>query len=254
MSLIQSYAERLDAAAMSAKAVQQITQDHPIDVAQAYEIQEANIDLRIKRGDPLVGIKMGFTSRAKMAQMGVNDLIWGRLTRSMIVDDGGETLRSRYIHPRAEPEVAFLLKKPLSGIITPLQALDAVGGVACAIELIDSRYENFKFSLADVVADNASSSGFVVGTWHEPTKDLSNLGMIMSVNGRPVGFGSSAAILGDPVRSLVSAARVAGEAGLTLEPGMIVLAGAATAAVAIESGQHIRLESEVLGVCEFKIN
>ena len=253
MSFIQSFSERLANAAKTATAIAQVTQERPFSVAEAYEIQAANIALRVQRGDPIVGIKMGFTSRAKMVQMGVSDLIWGRLTRSMIVEDGGYTALSRYIHPRVEPEVAFLLRKPLSGIVTPLQAMDAVGGVACALELIDSRYENFKFSLPDVIADNASSSGFLVGSWRAPGIDLSNLGMILSIDGRPAGFGSSAAILGDPIRSLVSAARVAGEAGLTLEPGMIVMAGAATAAFALEAGQHIRLEAEALGVCEFRI-
>ncbi|OUJ11069.1 2-keto-4-pentenoate hydratase [Acetobacter sp. DsW_063] len=253
MSFIQKFAERVDTAAISATSIPQITQEQDFGVDEAYAIQAASIDRRVQRGDPIVGIKMGFTSRAKMVQMGVSDLIWGRLTRSMIVEDGGFTEMSRYIHPRAEPEIAFLLRKPLSGVVTPLQALDAVGGVACAIELIDSRYENFKFSLADVVADNASSSGFVVGTWREPGTDLSNIGMVMNVDGRPVGYGSSAAILGDPVRALVSAARVAGEAGLSLEPGMVVMAGAATAAIALEAGQHVRLEASGLGFCEFRI-
>jgi 2-oxo-3-hexenedioate decarboxylase len=253
MSVIDSLAERLDTAALNAAPVPQITLDHDLTIGQAYEIQAASIARRIRRGDPLVGFKMGFTSRAKMVQMGVDDLIWGRLTRSMIIEEGGSVPFSRFVHPRAEPEIAFLLHKDLSGTVTPAQALDAVGAVASAIEIIDSRYENFKFSLVDVVADNASSSGFVIGSWRSPHLDLSNLGMSFSIDGTPKAFGSSAAILGDPVRSLVSAARLAGEAGLALEAGMIVLAGASTAAFAMEAGRHVRLETEKLGIAEFHV-
>ena len=116
---------------------------------------------------------MGFTSRAKMVQMGVHDMIWGRLTDAMIVEDGGTTSFKTYVHPRIEPEIAFLLKQELVGTITPMQALSAVEAVAPAVELIDSRYQAFKFSLTDVVADNSSSSGFVVGPWHRPDLDCS---------------------------------------------------------------------------------
>jgi len=253
MSMIDLLAEKLDTAASNAQSVPQITLDHDLTIQHAYQIQAASIARRVERGDPIAGIKMGFTSRAKMVQMGVADLIWGRLTRSMTVEDGGAVALTRFVHPRVEPEIAFLLRKPLTGIITPIQALDAVEAVTCALEIIDSRYENFKFSLIDVVADNASSSGFVVGGWHNPHLDLSNLGMSLSINGVPKAFGSSAAILGDPVRSLVSAARLAAESGFVLEPGMIVFAGASTAAFALEAGQHIRLETEKLGVTGFRV-
>ena len=130
----------------------------------------------------------------------------------MIVEDGGTTSFKTYVHPRIEPEIAFLLKRELAGTVTPLQALSAVEAVAPAVELIDSRYQAFKFSLTDVVADNSSSSGFVVGPWHSPDVDFSNLGIVVSFNGAPVLVGSTAAILGHPLRSLVAAARFAAEA------------------------------------------
>lgn len=101
--------------------------------------------------------------------------------------------------------------------------------------------------MTDVVADNSSSSGFVVGAWNAPDIDTSNLGMVMSVNGRAVQIGSSAAILGHPARSLAAAARFAAEAGEPLQPGWIVLAGGATAAEAVKPGQWIELEVEMLG-------
>ncbi len=191
-----------------------------ITLADAYAIQKESVGRRYARGERQVGIKMGFTSREKMVQMGVHDMIWGRLTDRMIVEDGGTTSFKTYVHPRIEPEIAFLLKRELVGTITPLQALSAVEAVAPAVELIDSRYQAFKFSLTDVVADNSSSSGFVVGPWHAPDIDFSNLGIVVSFNGSPVLVGSTAAILGHPLRSLVAAARFAAEADEPLQAGM----------------------------------
>ena len=244
-------AERLDSAAYNATATPQL--EDPITLEDAYAVQHASIARRLARGETRVGIKMGFTSRAKMVQMGVSDLIWGRLTSGMLVEDGGNVSIADYVHPRVEPEIAFLISKPLSGRVTIPQALAAIEAVAPALEIIDSRYENFRFSLTDVVADNSSSSGFVVGPWQRPDTDLSNLGLVMSFDGRPQAFGSSAAILGHPLRSLVSAARVVAEAGEILSPGDIVLAGGATAASALIAGSYVSLEMEALGRCGFHV-
>src|SRR5690606_32066293 len=183
---------RLDGAAFNATATPQLEQ--PITLADAYAVQRASIERRLARGETRIGIKMGFTSRAKMLQMGVSDMIWGRLTSGMLVEDGGSIALADYVHPRVEPEVAFLIGKPLSGNVTLPQALAAVEAVAPALEIIDSRYENFRFSLTDVVADNSSSSGFVVGPWRSPATDLDNLGLVMAFDGRPQAFGSTAAI------------------------------------------------------------
>ena len=197
----------------------------------AYDIQAASIQRRLDRGEKRNGMKMGFTSRAKMVQMGLNDMIWGRLTDQMMVEDGDTISIKNYVHPRVEPEIAFLLKRPLSYPCTSAEeALSAVDGVATAMEIIDSRYRNFKFSLEDVVADNASSSSFVVGPWCPPDSSLDNLGMVLEFNGRPVQIGSSAAILGHPVRSLVAAARLTAQSNERLEAGWIIMAGGATAA------------------------
>ncbi len=246
-------AERLDEAARRARATPQISREVAFGLDDAYAIQRASIARRIGRGERRLGMKMGFTSRAKMVQMGLSEMIWGRLTDAMLFEDGGAVDFARFVHPRAEPEVAFLMRKPLFGQVTPLSALDAVEAVAPAVEIIDSRYEEFKFSLPDVIADNASSSGFVVGLWNGRETAIDNLGMILSVNGRPREFGSSAAILGHPLRSLVAAARLVAEAGEVLEAGSIVLAGAATAAVALAPGQHVGLEVQTLGRVQFSV-
>lgn len=251
---LQAIAKALDERFIAREAGGQF--DPPFDLDTAYAIQKGLIERRIERGERVVGLKMGFTSRAKMLQMGVDDLIWGRLTDGMLVEEGGEADPDTFIHARAEPEIAFLLRKPLDGVVTAVQALDAVAAIAPAIEIIDSRYANFKFTHAEVVADNCSSSGFVVGPWSDPATDIANLGMILSVDGRPKHFASSAALLGHPIRSLVSAARLVaryGAIGGELAAGSIVLAGAGTPAVVVAPGAYVSLEVERLGVCAFKM-
>jgi 2-oxo-3-hexenedioate decarboxylase len=247
MTDLAKLAERLDNAQRDAKATPQLSLEQDLSIGDAYKIQEMLIHRRIARNEKRIGMKMGFTSRAKMVQMGLSDMIWGRLTDRMMLEDGGNLTFSSYVHPRVEPEVAFLLKKPISGPITPAQAMAAVEAVAPAIEVIDSRYENFKFSLADVIADNSSSSGIVLGAWRRPDTDLSNLGMVLELNGRVVQVGSTAALLGHPARSLAAASRLVAEAGETLESGWIIMAGGATAAEALGQGVCARLTIQELG-------
>jgi len=250
-SAIAVIAARLDDAALNAQATHQLSE--PVTLAEAYAIQSALLKRRYDRGEKRVGIKMGFTSRAKMVQMGVDEMIWGRLTDRMLVEDGGSIDFKAFVHPRVEPEIAFLLAEPLAETVTPMAALSAVAGVAAALEIIDSRYHQFKFSLSDVVADNSSSSAFVVGPWADPRRDLSNLGMIMEFNGLERQIGSSAAIMGNPIRSLVAAARQAYAAGEPLQAGDIIMAGGATAAEALTPGQHVRLRVQDLGSVEFNV-
>lgn len=247
MTAIDDLARLLDSAALNAVPIDpSVADDAAPDVEHAYQVQRALVSLRVDRGHGPIGVKMGFTSRAKMRQMGVDDLIWGQLTADMLIDDGGELPLDRFIHPRIEPEIAFLLGRELGGQVSPAQALAAVEAVAPALEIIDSRYSGFTFSLPGVVADNASSAGVVIGPWYSSDLDLSNLGMLLSVDGRTVHGGTSAAILGHPGRSLVAAARLAG----AIEPlpaGSVVLAGAATPAEPLVAGTTVKAEVATLG-------
>ncbi|MGO9420906.1 2-keto-4-pentenoate hydratase [Roseiarcus sp.] len=253
MTDIAKFAEVVDEAARTAAAIPQFTETGPLSVADAYAVQAASIDRRLKRGEKLVGVKMGLTSRAKMRQVNVDEVVWGRLTDAMRLEEGAALSRRRYVHPRIEPELAFLLKAPLTGEVTAAEAMAAVAGIAPAMEIIDSRYQNFKFALPDVIADNSSSSGFVVGDWSRPDQDFSNLGLVMEVDGRPVEIGSTAAILGNPSRSLVAAARLAGAALGRLEAGWIILAGGATAAHPLKVGERVRLIMQNLGSVSIRV-
>lgn len=251
MTDLDEIATMLDDCARSPKFASQL--DGSLSLLDAYAIQRLVIQKRLDRGETRIGMKMGFTSRAKMEQMGVDDMIWSPLTDAMLHEEGGKIDSRKFLQPRAEPEVAYLLKKPLVGKVSALEAQAAIEAVAPAIEILDSRFKDFKFSLPAVVADNTSSAGLVIGAWHSPLTDVSNLGIVLSVNGRPAAFGSTAAILGNPVRSLIAAARMAGEAGEALPSGSIILAGAATAAIHIGSSQYIDVEIQKLGRAAFHL-
>ena len=253
MNRFEEIAVLLDDAAAHAKPVAQFDPRGELPLPHAYAVQKASIARRLARGERRTGVKMGFTSRAKMVQMGLQDVIWGRLTDAMQVEEGGNVSFAKYVHPRAEPELAFVLKKPLTGKETGAQALAAVEAIAPALEIIDSRYTDFKFSLPEVIADNASSSGFVVGNWHDPRTEFGNLGLVMSIDGRAVQVGSTAAILGHPLRSLVAAARLAADAGEPLQPGWVVMAGGATQAEWIRPGQYVQVEMEGMGLAGFRV-
>ncbi|MEV7008305.1 fumarylacetoacetate hydrolase family protein [Streptosporangium sp. NPDC051022] len=248
MTDIHKLAAVLDQAARTARAVAQPEQDY--DVATAYRVQEELLRLRLERGDRLAGVKLGFTSEGKRRQMGVHDVIFGRVPESSAVLDGSYADISGYIHPRIEPEVVYLIGRRIATVADAF-APGAVVAAAAGIEIIDSRYENFRFSLPDVIADNTSAAGYALGPWQPYDPGLWNLGVVMELDGRPVQTGSTGAILGDPRRAVAEAARLAVQAGLVLEPGWILFAGAATPAVALPSGAHVRVEVQHLGSVSF---
>ena len=242
-------AERLDDAARRATAIPQLAAEAAIDVGEAYDVQALNVARRLSRGERLVGVKMGFTSRAKMIQMGLSDLIWGRLTSGMRLEDGGEAEFARYVHPRIEPEIAFLLKAPLSGDVSPAEAAAAVEAVAPAMELIDSRYRDFKFTLPDVVADNASSGAFVTGPVALPADglDLAMEAVMVEVDGAIVDSATGAAVQGHPAEALALAVNDLGRRGKKLEAGWIVLTGGMTDAVFAPPGSSVACHFTSLG-------
>jgi len=223
-----SHVEDLDAALLGAKAIPQL---HLGDVDEAYVVQAQLVRRRLDRGEKLVGVKMGLTSKAKMAQVGVDQVIWGRLTDAMRVPEGGTVPLEGFIHPRIEPEVAFLVRD------------GAIAAVAPALEIIDSRYADFKFTLPDVIADNTSAAAFAIGPWSPVPSNVDNLGVLLEVDGAVAQVGSTAAILGDPRRAFEQGAGMVGE----LVDGWVFLAGAATAAVPLEPGAFVRAVVEGLG-------
>lgn len=255
MADLDALAERLDAAAVAAQAIPQLseTEPAPLTLAEAYAVQRRAIDRRVARGHALVGVKMGFTSKAKMEQMGLSEQIWGRLTADMVLPDGGTLPLDRFVHPRVEPEVAFRLRADLRGEISREEAAAAVEAVAPALEIIDSRYADFRFDLADVVADNCSSSAFVVGPWQDPATAYADEPVAVRFDARVVQEGRTAAILGHPLDSLVAAAALLERYGAHLQAGQVVLAGGATAATRLEPGVTVTADVGALGRVGFRV-
>ena len=255
--LIDQLATTVDDAARNVEPIVMLTADYPeMTLEDAYTIQRASMQRRVARGETIVGMKAGLTSKAKMEQMDVHNPIYGHLTDAMEIPDGGSVNPDRFVHPRVEPEIAFVMGEPIRGQVGPREAIAAVHRVCPALEIIDSRYKDFEFTLIDVVADNASSSGFIPGSMLKPPEDLDlgNLGMVMSINGEVAETGSSAAILEHPARSLASLIRMLDERNEGLEAGQIILAGGATKAVHIEPGDHVLLEVDSLGSVEFELS
>lgn len=247
MANIAEIAQSLHQAAQQAKPIAQISIEQSLTLDQAYEVQKELIQLRINEGETLIGLKMGFTSEAKMQQMGVHDLIWGRLTSSMLIPNNNTTARNMYIHPRVEPEICFRMSKDIHGELSETEVIEYVDAVAAAIEIIDSRYQNFKFSLEDVVADNCSSIGFVVGDWMPVQQSLNNLNMQLRIDDKVVAEGSSNDIMNNPWKSLAAATRLAAKYGEPIKKGMFIMAGAATNAEFIQANQTSTASVESLG-------
>lgn len=252
-SQISVFAEELDAAACKALEIPQLTARHRFNVDDAYRIQQATVQRRVGRGEQIIGVKMGFTSRAKMAQMSVSDQILGQLTSGMRVNNGASISFDTFIHPRCEPEVGFLLRKDLGANATVEEAFDALGGVAPAIDIIDSRYKQFQFSLSDVIADNASSAAFILGEWVAPPHDIAALVAEMAIDGEVRQRGSTGDILGNPLLALVSAARLASAQGFPLKEGSIVLAGAVTSSEPFTPGMRVQASIANLGEVHFSL-
>ncbi len=216
----------------------------------AYAAQDIALADRRSRGETVTGIKLGLTSRAKQQQMGVDEPSVAWLTDAMALPTGLPVPRDRLIHPRAEPEIAFVLGRPLTGPgVTAAQALAAVDYVTSAIEIIDSRYSGFKFTLADAVADNNSSGVYVTGPVLRRVDeiDLSLEACLLEVDGDIVDSATGSAVLGHPGEALAFAANTFGARGVTLEAGWVVLTGGMTDAVAVEPGSRVSAHFTSLG-------
>lgn len=246
-------AKILDNAFLNAEAIEQLSKQCPVTVDDAYSIQKQLLQLRYDRGEKFVGVKLGFTSKAKMEQMGVSDMIFGQLTDSMLIKAGDNLIFEDFIHPRAEPEICFISKKEINSEIKYEEVKDYIGFVAPAIEIIDSRYRDFEFSLADVIADNCSSAAFVVGEKQSVDIPIGDLQMDLKIDYQTKERGSSKAILGDPWLSVVAAARLATQNNLVIPANSYIMAGAATSAIYLREEENVLVNVESLGSVEFNV-
>ena len=248
---VAQLAEHLENAELQAYEVTKITDDFPdMDYQDAFDIQWEIRRRKQERGNKIVGMKMGLTSWAKMSQMGVEHPCYGFLADYFSVPEGAAIKHSELIHPKIEAELAFVTKADLRGPGCHIgDVLAATDFVIPAIEVIDSRYKDFKFDLKSVIADNSSSSRFITGGRAKPISelDLKTLGVVMEINGKVVQTGAGAAVLGHPAASVAMLANMLAERGEYLPAGSFVMIGAITAAVQVEQGDSFVVHFQDLG-------
>ncbi|GAC51071.1 2-keto-4-pentenoate hydratase [Gordonia aichiensis] len=244
-------ARRLDDAQVLRADISSLAVDVDIDVDTAYAIQDALVARRCRRGERLTGVKLGFTSLAKMEQMGVSEVIVGRLTDAMAIADGAHLDLERFIHPKVEPEVAYRIRSDIDPDGPECDADSCIDAVAPAMEIIDSRYRDFRFTYTDVIADNTSAAAYAVGAWRAP-RELADRAVRLTA-GDAVVDGSTTAILDDPMNAVRRLLGLARHRHITLRAGDVVLAGAATAAVPLVAGR-VRCVVEGLGSVEIGVN
>jgi 2-oxo-3-hexenedioate decarboxylase len=253
---IAKLAERLENCELNAQDTLKITDDHPdMDWDDAYLIQEEIKRRKIARGTKIAGLKAGLTSFAKMKQMGVETPCFGFVTDYGCVPDGGEVKVSELIHPKVEPEIVFVTKHALKGPGCHIGAvLAATDFIMPGIEVIDSRYRDFKFDLKSVIADNTSASRFVIGGQIKvPAEvDMRTLGLVMEKNGEVVSLGAGAAVLGHPAIAIAMLANHLGARGQEIPAGAMILSGGVTEAVAVQAGDHVTLHVQHLGRVSLK--
>ncbi|HET7579205.1 MAG TPA: fumarylacetoacetate hydrolase family protein [Bacillales bacterium] len=249
---LKSTATFLENAETQKTEVTRITADrHPdLSLDEAYQIQRELVNLKLERGHKIIGPKMGLTSEAKMKQMNVSDPIYGYVFDYMVLSNGETLATKELIHPKVEPEVAFILKEDVQGPgITGAQILQATEYVFPALEIIDSRYENFNFTLPDVIADNTSASRVIFGSDLRKSDDLELdlIGVTLSINGEIKSLGASAAVLGHPAHSVARLANMLARNGETLKAGQPILTGGITAAIRLAPGDYVSAKLDGLG-------
>jgi 2-oxo-3-hexenedioate decarboxylase len=256
---IEALAKRLHHARLNRKDIVPLAKEYAqLAIADAYAIQKKGIDLRIKDGERQVGLKMGLTSKAKREQMNLDAPVYGVLTDRMQCKQGEPLSVGEGIHPKIEPEIAFIIQKELKAPVSEEEVWQACSGVCAAMEILDSRYPGFQyFSLPDVIADNSSSYKFVLGkpekSFLKKNLNISQLKMRFIINGQVVHEALSHVISGNPIQSVIQLCDLLQESGKTLPAGSIVLAGAATPAVSLEPGMQVELEVEGLPSVSLKM-
>lgn len=249
---VAALAEHLEGCELHARDTEKLTDAHSgLTLADGYRIQDELLRRKVARGARLVGRKAGLTSRAKMVQMGCSAPVFGFLVDGYAVPDGGEVKVGELIHPKVEPEIVLVTRAPLRGPGCHVAAVLAACDFALpGLEVIDSRYRNFRFDLPSVVADNCSSSRFAVGGRMVPVAglDLRTLGVVLEKNGEPVALGAGAAVLGNPAEAVAALVNHLGE----LPAGTMVLTGGVTEAVPVRAGDHVRVEIQALGATSLR--
>ncbi len=239
-----------------AHTIAKVTLEHPqMTIEDGYAVQNELLRHRLARGERLIGMKAGLTSKAKMDQMGVHSPSFGFLTNAMASPENSAIAVSGMIHPRVEAEIAFLTNRELSGSDCTIdEVLAATEYVIPAVEIIDSRYEKFKLDLISAIADNGSSCRYVTGGRPAGPRDfdLRTIGVVIEKNGEIQALGAGAAVLNHPANSIVMLVQHLAKYRETLPAGSFVMTGGITEAIPVKAGDSIIARFQNLGSVSFR--
>lgn len=254
--LIQQLGDELYDALQACRVVDPLTTRHPeITVEDAYAIQQRLNARRLAAGETVVGKKIGVTSKAVMNMLGVYQPDFGLLTDGMVYNEGEAIPASRLIQPKAEGEIAFILKRDLQGPgVSAADVLAATEGMMACFEIVDSRILDWKIKIQDTVADNASCGVFVLGDRVVDPKaaDLNLCGMVLEKNGEIVATGAGAAALGSPANAVAWLANTLGALGIPLKAGEVILSGSLAIMVPVQAGDSLRVSIGGIGGCSVR--
>jgi 2-keto-4-pentenoate hydratase len=224
--------------------------DPDLGIVDGYAVQKQLTAMLLADGDRVAGYKVGLTSRPMQQMIGVDQPDYGPVLASTIYADGDAVSRGAFIAPKLEAEIAFVLGSGLAGPgVSVLDARRAIAGMTAAVEIVDSRFADWRIRLADTVADLASNGAVAVSSRLVPLDgaDPRLIGMVLTRQGELVDTAAGAAALGDPVRVVAWLANTLGELGVALEPGHLIMTGALHAAVPMQAGDVFRAEFDRLG-------
>lgn len=208
---------------------------------------------KLDAGEQVIGAKLGLTSKMKQQAMGVDAPLSGVVTSGMMAPFGAPIELSEFIHPRVEPEIAFVLARDVGALATVSSVLAATESVCGAIDVLDSRYEDFRFALPDVIADNASAPRFFVGPRSVPPGDLEDLrllGCVLRADGDVATTAAGAAVMGHPAASVAWLANQLAERDEVLKAGWTIFSGDLTAPIPLSAGSSVTAAFDGLGAVE----
>jgi len=249
---LKAAAEELYQAQESRVPVEPLTDRYPgITAADAYQIQLVNVARRTGFGAEIKGHKVGLSARAMQQLLGVDEPDYGHLLDDMFCFEADPVPTQRFIQPRVEIEVAFVLGAALRGPgVTVADVLRATDFVLPAIEIVDSRVVDWRIKLADTIADNASAGAVVLGgspTRLDDLEDIRLIGAALIANGEVRETGASGAVLGNPAVAVAWLANKVAAFGVSLEPGHVIMPGACTRMIPVTAGDVVRAEFDQLG-------
>lgn len=236
---VKRLANHLKLASEKHQGVEPVTQLEPdLTTEEAYYIQLYNIDRQLESGQTIVGKKIGLTSKAMQESLGVDEPDYGHLLSDMVIQkDQAVIYADQVLQPRVEGELAFILKKDLKGPnVTVEEVLQATESITAAIEIVDSRIQDWKITLQDTVADNGSSAFYILGDQAFKPDDLDRIGVKMQLykNDQLINEGDGSAVLGDSAYCVAWLANKLSDFDIQLKAGEVILAGALSAAISAE--------------------